>query len=310
MIGFARHLHATKLVMALGIAILFIGIIPTRPAAAHPLGNFTVNQYSRIEIGTAEAHLLYVLDLAELPTVADRPLLDTDGDGAISGAERESYLTGKLSEITPALHLFAGSTALTLRPTAQSLALAPGQAGLDTTRIEATFVADLPPTASEAGPLTFRNDYASDRLGWREIVIANGPDVSIENSAALAVDQSNALHVYPDDLLSSPLDERTVTVAFQLSPGAPASIGERAPIASGPAGIGQRLEEIVNGSTLSTGGVLLALLAAAGWGALHALSPGHGKTVVGAYLVGSRGTPRHALFLGLTVTITHTAGVI
>ena len=251
-----------------------------------------------------------MLDLAELPTVADRPLLDPNGDGAISDPERDSYLDGKLSEVSPALHLFAGSTALTLRPTAQSLALAPGQAGLDTTRIEATFVADLPPTASDAGPLTFRNDYASDRLGWREIVVANGPDVSIDNSAALAVDQSNALRVYPDDLLSSPLDERTVTVAFQLSPGAPASIGERAPIASGPAGIGQRLEEIVNGGTLSTGGLFLALLAAAGWGAVHALSPGHGKTVVGAYLVGSRGTPRHALFLGLTVTITHTAGVI
>ena len=232
------------------------------------------------------------------------------GTARFRGAERESYLDGKLSEITPALHLFAGSTALTLRPTAQSLALVPGQAGLETTRIEATFVADLPSTASDAGQLTFRNDYASDRLGWREIVVANGPDVSIDNSAALAVDQSNALRVYPNDLLSSPLDERTVTVAYQLSPGAPASTGERAPIGSGPAGIGQRLEEIVNGGTLSTGGLLLALLAAAGWGAVHALSPGHGKTVVGAYLVGSRGTPRHALFLGLTVTITHTAGVI
>jgi ABC-type nickel/cobalt efflux system permease component RcnA len=44
-------------------------------------------------------------------------------------------------------------------------------------------------------------------------------------------------------------------------------------------------------------------------GALHALSPGHGKTVVAAYLVGSRGTARHALFLGATVTATHTAGV-
>ena len=42
---------------------------------------------------------------------------------------------------------------------------------------------------------------------------------------------------------------------------------------------------------------------------MHALSPGHGKTIVGAYLIGSRGTPRHALFLGLTVTITHTLGV-
>jgi nickel/cobalt transporter (NicO) family protein len=158
--------------------------------------------------------------------------------------------------------------------------------------------------------LTFRNDYASDRLGWREIVVANGPDVSIDKSAELAVDRSNALRVYPNDLLSSPLDERTVIVAYQLSPGALAASGERAPIASGPAGIGQRLEAIINGGTLSTGGLLLALLAAAAWGAVHALSPGHGKTVVGAYLVGSRGTPRHALFLGLTVTITHTAGVI
>jgi ABC-type nickel/cobalt efflux system permease component RcnA len=310
MIGLAWHLRAAKLVMALGIAVVFIGIVPTKPATAHPLGNFTVNQYSRIEIGTTEAHLVYVLDLAELPTVADRPLLDPNRDGAITGAERESYLAGKLSEITPALHLFAGSTELALRPTAQSLALVPGQAGLDTTRIGATFVAGLSPTAGDSRQLIFRNDYASDRIGWREIVVANGPDVSIDRSAELAVDRSNALRVYPNDLLSSPLDERTVTVAYQLSPGAPAASGEHATIASGPGGIGQRLEEIVNGGTLSTGGLLLALLAAAGWGALHALSPGHGKTVVGAYLVGSRGTPRHALFLGLTVTITHTAGVL
>jgi ABC-type nickel/cobalt efflux system permease component RcnA len=53
----------------------------------------------------------------------------------------------------------------------------------------------------------------------------------------------------------------------------------------------------------------LALLTALVLGALHALSPGHGKTIVGAYLIGSRGTPRHALFLGLTVTVTHTVGV-
>jgi ABC-type nickel/cobalt efflux system permease component RcnA len=42
---------------------------------------------------------------------------------------------------------------------------------------------------------------------------------------------------------------------------------------------------------------------------VHALSPGHGKTLVAAYLVGSRGTPRHAVFLGLTVTFTHTVSV-
>lgn len=54
--------------------------------------------------------------------------------------------------------------------------------------------------------------------------------------------------------------------------------------------------------------VFAALLAAA-LGAFHALEPGHGKTVVAAYLVGSRGTARHALLLGLIVTASHTAGV-
>ncbi len=54
---------------------------------------------------------------------------------------------------------------------------------------------------------------------------------------------------------------------------------------------------------------LLAIGGAFVWGAVHAMSPGHGKTIVGAYLVGSRATPLHALFLAATTTITHTAGV-
>jgi nickel/cobalt exporter len=57
------------------------------------------------------------------------------------------------------------------------------------------------------------------------------------------------------------------------------------------------------------GMALAAMMVSAGLGAFHALEPGHGKTVVAAYLVGSRGTARHALILGLIVTVTHTAGV-
>ena len=52
-----------------------------------------------------------------------------------------------------------------------------------------------------------------------------------------------------------------------------------------------------------------AALLAAGLGALHALEPGHGKTIVAAYLVGSKGTARHAVWLGVIVTLAHTAGV-
>lgn len=59
----------------------------------------------------------------------------------------------------------------------------------------------------------------------------------------------------------------------------------------------------------TTGGLLLAIGGAFVWGAMHAMSPGHGKTIVGAYLAGSQATPQQALFLGLTTTITHTTGV-
>jgi ABC-type nickel/cobalt efflux system permease component RcnA len=64
------------------------------------------------------------------------------------------------------------------------------------------------------------------------------------------------------------------------------------------------------GGELSPALVALALLLAAGLGAAHALSPGHGKTLVAAYLVGSRGTVRQAVALGLTVAATHTIGVL
>ncbi len=57
------------------------------------------------------------------------------------------------------------------------------------------------------------------------------------------------------------------------------------------------------------GETLLAIAAAVAWGAVHSMSPGHGKTIVGAYLVGERATPKHAMFLALVTTVTHTIGV-
>lgn len=300
-----------RLVLATAVSLAaLLTLTPAPPAAAHPLGNFTVNQYSRIDVGRREVRLSYVLDLAELPTVADKPLLDGDGDGNAGVVEREAYLDAKLAEVMPGLRLSLDASELPLQLLSRSLTFLPGQAGLDITRIDATFAADLPAAASDGGRIAYRNDYAADRLGWREIVVTNGPDIRVADGAALAVDHSDALRVYPDDLLSSPLDERSVVFAYELALGAPTSDGKAPDEAPRPAGIGERLGAIVNGGDLSTTGIVLALLAAAAWGAMHALSPGHGKTVVGAYLVGSRGTPRHALFLGLTVTITHTAGVL
>src|SRR6185312_8348899 len=66
---------------------------------------------------------------------------------------------------------------------------------------------------------------------------------------------------------------------------------------------------LVARGNLSAGVILVSLLIAAFWGAAHALTPGHGKALVAGYLVGTKGTPRHAVLLGATVTVTHTAGV-
>src|ERR1039457_6213572 len=72
---------------------------------------------------------------------------------------------------------------------------------------------------------------------------------------------------------------------------------------------GESLSRLLHQGQIGWSAMLFAMLAAFAFGAVHALSPGHGKTLVAAYLVGSRGTPRHAVFLGLTVTLTHTVSV-
>jgi ABC-type nickel/cobalt efflux system permease component RcnA len=70
-----------------------------------------------------------------------------------------------------------------------------------------------------------------------------------------------------------------------------------------------KFTDLVSGRQMSFWFLVSAAMIAAGLGALHALEPGHGKTIVAAYLVGSRGTPRHAILLGIIVTAAHTAGV-
>jgi ABC-type nickel/cobalt efflux system permease component RcnA len=118
---------------------------------------------------------------------------------------------------------------------------------------------------------------------------------------------SNELHAYPQDLLSDPLDVRSATASVQpgSGQGAPPAIGDARAATHGPGGFAS----LIDHEELGLGFVLLAIVIAAFWGAAHALTPGHGKAIIAAYLVGSRGTPRHALLLGLIVTITHTAGV-
>jgi ABC-type nickel/cobalt efflux system permease component RcnA len=71
-----------------------------------------------------------------------------------------------------------------------------------------------------------------------------------------------------------------------------------------------RVSDILKNERLTPPLVALALLIAALMGAAHAFTPGHGKTVMAAYLIGERGTVMHALVLGVVVTITHVWSIL
>ena len=142
------------------------------------------------------------------------------------------------------------------------------------------------------------------------MVRASG-DARVADSSVPALSPSRGLTAYPAGLASNPSDVRDAT--FNWTPGSaapttgdvPAATDRASPGRDGtPGALGRFFDE-----DLSLAVVLLALASAVGWGAAHAVSPGHGKTMVAAYLVGSRGTPRHAFMLGAFVTITHTLAV-
>jgi len=160
--------------------------------------------------------------------------------------------------------------------------------------------------ANQQRSLTYRDDNFDGRLGWHEVIIQPGANVRLANADVPTTDRSQELRVYPQDMLTSPLDVRSASAGMML--GAAASTTQQAKAAE--AGIApDQFAALITRTELSPLLLILTLLLALGLGAVHALSPGHGKTIVGAYLVGARGTARHALFLGLTVTVTHTIGV-
>ncbi len=311
-----------RLLLALALGAILCGVGGNaRPAAAHPLGNFTTNQYVRIEVLPEAVRLIYILDLAEIPAfqeIGER--IDADGDDTVSAAEETVYLDAKLAEIISGLHLSVDGADLPLTATDRTLTLPEGQAGLQLVRLRAVLAAPL--GLGDGQAVAFDLDYETDRPGWREVVVTHASDVALTGSDAPLQDVSSELQRYPDDLLSSPLDQTSARFTAISSPGAVAAVGYgmtasvddgSAPAQSGRPGggnSGDRFAALLDGDDLTATGLFITLGLAFVWGAAHALSPGHGKTVVGAYLVGSRGTPRHALFLGLTVTVTHTAGVI
>lgn len=294
--------------LSLIVLILLAAHLSAPAAFAHPLGNFTVNHSAELRVSADALRVDYVLDLAEIPALQALAALDANGNGQPDEAEMAAYRAEQCAVIQAGLSVRAGGLPLALRPDVSDLSFPPGAGGLPTLRLTCTFESALALTESEAS-VEFAANVFPERLGWREILVVADAGVTVRGDVATE-SVSQRLTAYPDSMLTSPLDERQV--AFAALRGASSS-ANAAPV-SAPATLGDpsrrdTFTELIALPELTLPVILLGLVIAFVWGAGHALTPGHGKTIVAAYLVGSRGTAKHALYLGLTTTITHTAGV-
>ncbi len=298
------------------ITVILIGahmLVPV--AAAHPLGNFTINHYAGLHIGRDAIAIDYVLDMAEIPAFQEIAAFDTNGNGRPDAGESAAYHPATCDAIRSDLDLLVGGRPIGLTLDSSAVEFPAGAGGLLTLRLTCAFRAQFraPLAAGDAARLEFRDNSYAERLGWREIV-ATADGVSLQGDVA-STSVSRRLTAYPNDLLSSPLDQREISFDFALAalqsfdsaqdkpPTSTRSVQPPTPSRS------DAFTQLITLQDLTPLTLLFALGVSFVWGALHALSPGHGKTMVAAYLVGARGTPWHALLLGLTVTVTHTAGV-
>jgi ABC-type nickel/cobalt efflux system permease component RcnA len=301
---------------------------------AHPLGNFTINRYSRLVVTQTQIKVHYIVDMAEIPAIAERQRIDKNGDGQLSQDEQREYLGQQVYGLLQNLQLQANGQSLEMVPFVADLTFPEGQGGLLTVRLAIDFIATLSASQTPWQVAYQDNNYAERRLGWQEIIVQAEPGVTLLESTAPSEDVSQELQNYPQELLANPLQVRQASFQFEpTGDKAPLASVNQAPIAQPSSPASQTLKqseqlpitnnqlpitdsrasdpfaELITLPILGPWALLLTLAAAFGWGAMHAFSPGHGKTVVAAYLVGTRGTVRHALFLGLTTTLTHTAGV-
>jgi nickel/cobalt transporter (NicO) family protein len=288
-------------------AAVSVPLAVAAPAAAHPLGNFTVNAAAALTIAPGAVRVEYALDLAEIPTFQERRAIDADGDGRVEDPERSAWALRRAEGIRSNLSVSVDGRPVPLRIDATSMTLRSGQGGLDVLRLEASLLGTL---GGDRGRVVFRDGNDGDRVGWREVTAVGSEGIAVRGSSVPMSSPSDGLRAYPGDLLSSPPSVRMATFTFgpgrQTSPASASGGGS----AGRPAGADGPLAGLVARADLSLPVALLALAAAAALGAIHALAPGHGKTVAAAYLVGTGSRVRQAVSVGGAVAVMHTASVL
>ena len=296
-------------------------------AIAHPMGNFSVSHYTRIEPTAKGLEVTYALDVAEVPTYT--LLRDWKLDANSPKAELEAKAADQAREWAKGLEFRSAGKTIEPKFVRSAIRISEGAGGLSVMRVEMGF---LVPGA--AGSVDFEDHNFPDRAGWKEIVVRPGRGAQLVKASQGETEISKALTEYPPDPTKAPPQDLRAFLEWKaIQPVAtPVSTPKivpveqpkpvMAPVATPPPSStpnvtqapgtvvkGDYLSQLLGKKDVSFGLMLVGIIVAFGLGSAHALTPGHGKTIVAAYLVGSRGTPKHAAFLGAMVTFTHTISV-
>jgi nickel/cobalt exporter len=338
--------------LVLALLLVFLG---SATCFAHPMGNFSVNHCSKITIGQKSIEVLYLVDMAEIPTYQEMRRFEVTPKSDDPSVYR--YLDRQEPILKAGLALESNGRPVQLETIERRVTFSEGAGGLLTMKIAFVFRGELDLIAG-VHQLSYADNNFPGRAGWKEIVVVSD-GAEILNSSAPATDRSQGLTMYSSDALNSPPQQLSAAVSYrtvtadagnsaststtsastkQIVPAEkvlrkitaanlpqPRRQAETEPSNRGvivsadarqlPAVHAQntprsRFTELISTqSKLGFWVLISAALIAAGLGALHALEPGHGKTIVAAYLVGSRGTAKHAVLLGIVVTAAHTSGV-
>jgi ABC-type nickel/cobalt efflux system permease component RcnA len=308
------------------VAVLVACWLSLSPATfAHPMGNFSISHYAGIHIERGFIELRYLIDMAEIPAFQE---MQQNGFIAQGDDPRvRAYLSRQAEVFGKGLLLTLNGQPLDLERTSQDILFTQGAGNLPTMKFGLVYRAMVGDSCGAGRcELEYSDANFPGRVGWKEVIASPGAGISMESSSAPLQDRSGQLSNYPTDLIKSPPQDVAAKIVYEtMATSATAANLTAASTSVAPpsAAASHQIQlkpnqqttprnsftELMATKQFSLGIVLFAAIVAAGLGALHALEPGHGKTIVAAYLVGSKGTARHALLLGMIVTISHTAGV-
>ncbi len=295
------------------LGILSLIVFSACPAIAHRMGNFSVSHYTRLEVSSKLVTVTYVLDLAEVPTY------ELLRDWKLNPKSPRASLDTKAAEQSHAwikgLQFHSGGQRLEPKLVRSSVQLSDAPGGLNTARIASVMTVE-----PASGRLDFEDHNYPERSGWKEIVIDAGQGTQIIQASHGDADRSRMLADYPPSALAAAPQDLRASVEWRagaqgiakvvpIEQPAPVQVSEAPATTSSTPAHSDYLSTLLGKKEIGVGLVLLGMAVAFGLGAIHAMSPGHGKTIVAAYLVGSRGTMSQAAFLGAMVTFTHTISV-